>query len=124
MIYLRIRRDRPWLPDPKVLAPHLTSGWVTGLGWCSTRHRGRYGRKRSAVDYPYHGYRPRVGSAPAQLLFPLNERRPRKCVPGTVRLRHAGVRRSKCLTVEPGDINAQFAQGSRGCRPETRPDHA
>jgi hypothetical protein len=52
------RRDRPGLSDPKVLAPHLPLGWATGLGWCSTRHRGRYGRKRGAVGYPYHGYPP------------------------------------------------------------------
>jgi hypothetical protein len=59
-----------WLSDPKVLAPHLPSGWATVLGRCSTRYRRRYGREHGAVGYPYRGYRPRAGLAPTQPLFP------------------------------------------------------
>jgi hypothetical protein len=44
-------RDHPWLSDPTVLAPHLPSGWATGLEWCSTKHRGRYGRPFPGRDY-------------------------------------------------------------------------
>jgi hypothetical protein len=83
-------RDRAWPSNRRALAPHLPSGWVTCLGLYSTRYRGRYGRKRDEVGYPDHGYRPKAGSAPAQVPFPPNERQLRRCVPDTAQLRHAG----------------------------------
>jgi hypothetical protein len=89
----------------------------------STRRRGRYGRKRDAVDCPFHGYHPRADSAPVQRLFPLIERRPRRSVLDTVRLHHAGVCR---LQTPPGlarQRNPLCAPSSRVCQQETRPDH-
>ena len=106
-------------PLDLLLAPDLALGWATVLGWCSTRHRDRYGRKSGAVGYPYRGYRPRAWrqlsrfspkrKAASQMLFhtPLKCITP-ECVASKRLRRH----------------NPQFARGSRGCRPETRPDHA